>query len=370
MLVFQKIGRGTPMGLLHIIKYTQKMPHYYVKATYPEIPDRSASHIQFAAIIRKQIVIGVDHPDCYRLGYEKLRYYSFEEYEWTRMYPSQPGKTYVGAGGDSSRALEVIWSQISESDIIKLHMNELKENSFVEILHFNEKEEDGRLTYSSRYSTLPEEISNLRYFSIVRLLESEILIAGGEREYGVINGVRHTEHHHLVPNENVWSGILNEDNTAVSWKDTGHKIPFGRIGATGFCIDDNIYLTYFARHIKSWQNITWHNALEANKTCIRYDWKTKSYYANVFSLCPEWNVYPGMCGNIVKVNENEKLVLISVHQGNSVKTRTILAFTENTGFCKIRPFDREPQNIEYRERKCTKNFGQEHNNILLLLSYF
>ena len=87
MLVFQKIDQDNPMELVHITKYTCKRPLYYVKATYPDIPDRSMSqgsmsHIRYAAIIRKHIVIGVDRFDYYRYGCfvdHDLWYYSFEE---------------------------------------------------------------------------------------------------------------------------------------------------------------------------------------------------------------------------------------------------------------------------------------------------
>ena len=121
---------------------------------------------------------------------------------------------------------------------------------------------------------MPEEISNLRNFCIIRRLESEILIVGGECEHLS----PHDGHHDYVPNETVWSGILLKDNTAVSWKDTGHKIPFRGQGATGFCIDDNIYLAYFECDLPSFAY------LEANETCMRYDWKTQSYHAKAFPL--------------------------------------------------------------------------------------
>ena len=68
MLAFGNIDHGTQMELLHIIKYTSKSPHYYIKAAYPDIPGRSRSRIRFAAIIRKQIVIGVDHCDYYNIN--------------------------------------------------------------------------------------------------------------------------------------------------------------------------------------------------------------------------------------------------------------------------------------------------------------
>ena len=205
----------------------------------------------------------------------------------------------------------------------------------VEILHFNETEQDGRLTYSSCYCTVPEEMSNLRNFGIVRRLESEILIIGGEHEHWPRG-----EPYYHVPNETVWSGILLKDNTAVSWKDTGHKIPFRGKGATGFCIDDSIYLAYFECHRSNYAYF------ETIKTCIRYDWKTKSYNANVFPLCPEWLVYPGTFGNIMNVTENEKIVWMAdrndcwvINNGNkNYFRRQILAFTENTGFYEIRHF--------------------------------
>ena len=318
LLPFQNIDQGTPMELVQIIKYKHKRPHYYVKATYPDIPNRSLSRIRFAGIIRKQIVIGVDHCDYYRYGcciQHELWYYSFEEHEWSRMCDQermcQPRKTYTRADDDDKRStdddkrsLYAMWTQISESDIIVFHTKKLDNSNFIEILHFNEKEQDGRLTYTSCYCRVPEEICNLRNFCIVQRLESEILIVGGQREYWGPHG----EHPQFVPNETVWSGILLKDNTGVSWKDSGHKIPFRGIGATGFCIDDSIYLAYFECDLSNYAYF------KTNKTSIRYDWKTKNYHENVFPLWPEWLVYLGTCGHIVNVNEREKLVLLAARK--------------------------------------------------------
>ena len=67
-----------------------------LKGTYPDIPDQLNSRILFAAIIRKQIVIGLDHCDYYQYAYDQrdLCYYSFEGYKWTRIYPRKPGYAY------------------------------------------------------------------------------------------------------------------------------------------------------------------------------------------------------------------------------------------------------------------------------------
>ena len=81
--------------------------------------------------------------------------------------------------------------------------------------------------------------------------------------------------HYNISNDTIWSGILAENNTKVTWKNTGHSIPHARHATTGFCIDNNIYLPHFNCDI-GLNGRTGH--------CDRYDLKTRKYDTNVFLL--------------------------------------------------------------------------------------
>ena len=391
LLLYQNIAKHHPLELVHIIKYKNKNPHYYIKATHLSIPDRVHVRIKcmFATTIRKKIVIGVDYCGYYPYGMDhpNIHLFSFEDNEWTRVYPDETRKVYTGSTVykdiDFEKNYKVMWSPIGESDVVKIYVGKRGESNCIEILHFDKKEPDSRLTYSTYCYVAPEEIRCLRNFGIVQRRKSEILLVGGQREcdYDQFNAYYGEDEYgqyydeddgpFYVPNETIWAGVLSTANSDVIWKDTGHIVPF--LGNTLFCINDNIYLSHIEGNVPH---------LATKNTSHRYNCNTQEYQKNVFSVLPEWHVYPGTCGNIVNVDATKDLVLMAVRKeywaiNNGYKRyfkRQILSFTENQGFHEITHFNHDhktkypefKRNIECLECECIKHFGIDDRQIFIL----
>ena len=110
-----------------------------------------------------------------------------------------------------------------------------------------------------------------------------------------------------VTNGTLWSGCLTEDKKNVIWNNTEHQIPFlGERafmdnGTTCFCLDDNIYLSY------------WKTRLD-NKIYDRYNLEERKYYRDVFSISN--HVYAEESKKSLDIGVNKKMIVVAAPINN------------------------------------------------------
>ena len=366
MLLFENDDGRLPIETVHVIQYTHKKPKFYTNVAHPKIPVGSTTHcnlrgenwLAFATTIHKKSVIGVYNG--YGNQILSLYLFDFGKNELTRIRETRPGenesiphkRTDVSPVGSVFYVSEIIWSPIGESTIVIFEISSwLAYHNFIQIICFHQNEENGSLTYSSYYSVPPKGLRTFERFRIVQKAKSEVLIVGGVER-----------HQSATINQIIWSGILSNDNTRITWKDSGHRIPYyTTCSIVCFFMSDNIYIIEGPSH---------HYFLEfkTQRFCSRYDWEEKKYYFNVFPI--PFQIYEnlGTCGNILNIEENKKFEVTAIYTKTEYENnnkRQIWVFTENEGFHEASCFYTTSKMIKFFEEKCTKEKVSSNNKKFL-----
>ena len=426
IMLFQGYYISPPMEAVHMIrmiKFGGKKPLVQnlvqkpliqdTKTTFPDLPSQPGVYkrLMLAATIQKRIVIGIEYESGSLT--KRLEFFSLEKDEWIRISRNVPEENQV-ATYDVSNDSKMIYSQIGESHIILFHIENRKDNNFIQLLHFHKNEvtdfSNGTLTYSSYCFDVPEEITSLRNFCLIEKTKSEFLVVGAfhqlyfdpedkeeeveDEEHEEGKGAEKDEDEKKVEKDEeeegkydvdddglifrrsykeiVWSGCLSQDKTKIIWKDTGHKIPLIGSYHRCFCVGENIYLTYYNEggeycHINS------HNY-------DRYDWEEKRYYRNVFSPSSLLNEHIGLSGNI---DENKELVVVAARMNHLMKRmgqhvsvwlpfnrlyskRQPLVFTRYEGGCRCIAKRCKFCGCRHFGEQCNNEIGSEANNIFFL----
>ena len=130
-----------------------------------------------------------------------------------------------------------------------------------------------------------------------------------------------------------------------------------------FCVDENIYFSYYNNSSYNECNLDNHNH-------DRYNWEEKKYYRNVFSPTSLWNEYTEVSGNI---DENKELVVVAARINHLTKRNVCCRHVSvwlpvNRQYSKRQPlvFTRFESRCKCKYNKCKfcagRHFGDQCKN--------